>query len=127
MTASPAQLIAAASEALQARMYHVPTPPDAVTTSSWDDDGDGPFRTFAGSSWQVPISGDADLFRAGHDIGLAILGMQYADGSCARWVVAQNMPEDIPPAALRMLAESFADAHAEIERFNNTPVFAAAR
>lgn len=99
-----------------ASAYAVATPPDAVTVSEWEADNGQAFRTFTGSSWRVPFTVDVDLFGTGPDIEITIHGHQFADGPCTRWVVRGDLPEDIPLATLRMLTDSFAAAHAEIDR-----------
>ncbi len=108
-------------------------PADAVTIGGWTIDGPTPFRTFEGSSWRVPVAGDIEGYnivaRGAAEIPVEIRGVQFADGRVDRWVALGPVPEDLPLATARMLAESFAAAVAEADRFNAcddcTPEFSA--
>ncbi|MCF6387310.1 hypothetical protein L2K20_10025 [Mycobacterium sp. MBM] len=94
----------------------VPTPPDAVTVTDWTGD----VRTFTGSTWRVPVAGDIEGYsivaRHALDIPVEIRGVQFVDGRASRWVAVGAVPEDLPLASARMLAESLAAAVAEAER-----------
>lgn len=91
----------------------ISTPPDAVTISDWA----AGVRAFTGSSWRVPVAGDQYIVaRNSPDIPVEIRGVKHADGRVDRWVAVGDVPEDLPLATARMLAESLAAAAAEAER-----------
>lgn len=96
----------------------IPNPPaDAGAAFDWSDDGTGATRLFIGSSWVVPVIGGPAYIRGSEpDIRIAIRGRQHADGRVERWLAIGDVPEELPAATVRLLAESLAAAHAEIER-----------
>lgn len=93
----------------------IPAPFDAVIVDDWRG-----IRTFTGSSWRVPVTGDIDGYnlvaRDAAEVPVEIRGVQFADGRVDRWVAVGDIPEDLPLATARMLAASLADAVAEAER-----------
>lgn len=105
------------TNALQRKYAHIPHPHDAFTVDGWTDENGEVFRTFAGSSWRVPVTGGPGFIHTHHaDIPVEIRGVQHADGKTDRRVAIGDMPEDLSPATARVLAESLTAAHAEIER-----------
>lgn len=101
----------------------LPHPSDAVSVGTWENlDNDwgvsGPFRAFTGSSWVVPAAHDAtlDWLTGDTDVRVQIEGIQRANGSVKRWVTVTGGVGLLPPAMVRMLSQSLADAHAEIVR-----------
>lgn len=98
------------------------SPADAVTVGEWENidnswSVDGPFRTFVGSSWVIPAAHDTTLgWETGvADVQVQIEGFQRTDGTVKRWVEITGGVDLLPPASVRMLSESLADAYAEIE------------
>lgn len=95
----------------------IPNPPDADAWFDWADDGTGPKRLFIGRTWVVPVIGGPAYIRGSEsDIRIEIRGRQHEDGRCERWVALGTTPDELPAATVRLLAESLAAAHAEIER-----------
>lgn len=103
-------------------------PDDAMTVYPWENvngEHDGtptPFRQFRGSSWVVPVGPGHYVHGLGYDITVTILGRQFADGRVERWIatelgqVTDAYEFGISASAARLLAQSYADAAAEIAR-----------
>lgn len=105
----------------------LPHPADAMTVGEWENIGGewgnapaGPFRHFTGSSWVIPTRHEQPLgWGTGHDdVRVQIEGIQLSDGRITRYITVTGDVSVLPPASARMLSESLADAHAEVERMS---------
>jgi hypothetical protein len=94
-------------------LAQIPDPAGAVHIDKWraDDNGEGFFRYFAGSSWVV------ERTEQHADAAVVIGGLQHADGTVSRsiWCGAAQLTT----SEARQLARALIAAADEAERFND--------